>query len=142
MRSGAGRSGGLLAIVVSALWALPAAAALVVGVLLLLSGRTDDATLDVEGFAQFVGGGLAAAAAIVLAAAATGVVLGVKLRRGRSGARIGLAVLFALFAAVSGMFLAASLADSSGVDVGGVIGFGLNTAACLAVVVLAMAAGR
>jgi hypothetical protein len=108
-------------------------------VLLLISGRDTDTTIDVEGFTEFIGGSLAVAGAIVLAAAIGGILLGVRLRRGRS-ARTGLVLLFGLFAAVSGSFLASAFADESGVHAGSVLGFGLNTALCLAVVVLALAA--
>ncbi len=135
-----GRAGVTVAIVLSVLWALPASGLIVVGVMLLLSGRESDTTVDVEGFAEFIGGSLAVAGAIVLASAAAGILLGVMLRRGRTGARIGLTLLFGLFAAVSGMFLASAFADESGVDPGGVAAFGLNPALCLAVVVLALAA--
>jgi hypothetical protein len=128
-----------VAVVLSALWALPAAGLIVFGVLLFLSGRGDEASVDSEGFAEFFGGSMAVLGALVLAGAVGGILLGVRLRRGRNGARVGLALLFALFAAVSGTFLASALADEFGAEPGGVIGFGLNTAACLAVLVCAVA---
>lgn len=106
---------------------------------LLLSGRTSDAAVDVEGFAEFIGGSLAVVGLVVLAAAVAGIVLAIRVRRGGHRARAGLGVLFLLFATVSGTFLASALADESGVDVGAAAGFGLNTAACLAVLVSAVA---
>lgn len=113
----------------------------VIGVLLLVSGRDSDTSVDVEGFAEFVGGGLAVVGGIVLAGAVAGIVLGIQLaRRGGGGVRIALAVVFIVFAMVSALFLASALADESGVDVGGVAAFGLNTAACVAVVILSFMA--
>lgn len=141
MRGGAGRTAGILALVVSSLWALGATSAVVFGVLLFLSGRDSDASVDVEGFAEFVGGGLAVVGGIVLAAAIAGIVLGIRLaRRGGGGVRIALAVIFIVYAMVSGLFLMSALADESGVDVGGVAMFGLNTAVCVAVVILSFMA--
>src|SRR3954454_10504842 len=133
------RAGGWLAIVLSSLWALPGVALVVVGVVVLLSGRGDTGAVDMEGFAQFVGGSLAVAGAAVVAAAAAGIVLGFRLLRGRRG-RIGSVLLFGVFALVSGSFLASAFADEFGVDWGAVVGSGLNTAACVAVVVLALMA--
>ena len=140
MRGGWNRVGGTLAIVLSAIWTLPAAAFIVFGVLLLASGRDDDASVDFEAFAEFFGGSLAVVGLVVLAGAIGGIVLGVRLRR-RNGGRLGLVLLFVLYALVSGMFLASALADDTGVEPGGVAMFGLNTAVCLAVVVCAVAAG-
>jgi hypothetical protein len=141
MRQGLSRTGGTLAVVLSVLWTLPAAGLTVFGVLLLLSGRDSDATVDAEGFAELLGGGLGVVGAVVLACAVAGVVLGLRVRRGRGGGRLGLGLLFALFTLVSASFLATSVADESGVDVGGVAGFGLNTAVGLAVV-LSTVVGR
>lgn len=124
----------MLAIGLSALWTIPAAGFIVFGVLLLLSGDSS----DTEGFAEFFGGSMAGVGVVVLAGAVGGILLGVRLRRGRNGARAGLAVLFTVFALVSGAFLASAFADDTGVDPGGVAGFGLNTAVCLAVVVAAV----
>lgn len=98
--------------------------------------------MDAEGFTEFFGSSMAVLGLLVLAGAIGGILLGIRLRRGRGGARVGLVLLFLLFAAVSGMFLAAALADDSGVEPGGVAMFGLNTAICLAVVVCAVFAGR
>jgi hypothetical protein len=142
VRPGNGRVGGWVAIVLSALWALPGVALVAVGALVVLSGRGDSRTVDMEGFAEFIGGSLAVAGGVVVAGAAAGILLGVRLLRGRSGARVGLVLLFGLFALVSGSFLTSALADSSGVDLGAAVGSGLNTAACLAVVVLALLARR
>lgn len=136
MRRGLSRTGGALAIALSALWSLPAAGLIVFGVALLVSGRESDAS---DGFAEFFGGGMAVVGALVLVCAVGGIVLGVRVRRGGNGARFGLAGLFTLFALVSGSFLASAFADESGVDPGGVVGFGLNTVICLAVVVSALA---
>jgi hypothetical protein len=135
MRHGLARAGGGLAIGLSAIWSLPAAGLIVFGVAVLLSGRGNDAN---DGFAEFFGGGMAVVGALVLVSAVGGIVLGVKVRRGANPARFGLAALFALFALVSGSFLASAFADESGVDPGGVVGFGANTAICLAVVVSAL----
>lgn len=132
MRNGLARTGGGLAIGLSVLWSLPGAGLVVFGVALLVSGRQSDAS---DGFAEFFGGSMAVVGALVVVSAVGGIVLGRKVRRGGSRARFGLAALFALFALVSGSFLASSFADESGVDRGGVVGFGLNTAICLAVVV-------
>jgi ABC-type Fe3+ transport system permease subunit len=132
MRDGLGRTGGVLAIGLSALWALPAAGVMVFGVALLVSGR--ESTFDDEGFAEFFGGSMVVAGLVVLACAIAGIVLGRNLRRGRNGARVGLAALFGLFTLVSGSFLASVFADKTGVQPGGLIGFGLNTAICLVVV--------
>jgi uncharacterized integral membrane protein len=137
MRQGLARTGGVLAIGLSALWTIPAAGFIVFGVLLLFAD--DDG--DTEGFAEFFGGSLAGVGVLVLACAVGGILLGIRLRRGRDGARVGLALLFTLFALVSGSFLASSIADDTGVDPGGVVAFGLNTAICL-VVVLAALVGR
>jgi hypothetical protein len=126
------RAGGALAVGLSTLWALPAAGSVVFGVLLFLSGRDSD--VDTEGFAEFFGGSMAVLGLLVLAGAVGGILLGIRVRRGRDGARVGLGLLFAVFAFVSGMFLVSSFADDSGVDPGGVIGFGLNTLACVAIV--------
>lgn len=133
MRHGLARTGSALAIGLSALWMIAAAGFIVFGVLLLVSG--DDT--DTEGFLDFFGGGLAGVGVLVLAGAVGGIVLGLRLRRGRGG-RVGVAALFTTFALVSGSFLAASLADETGVDAGGVVGFGLNTAICLTVVAAAL----
>lgn len=135
MRSGLARTGGGLAIGLSVLWSLPGAGLIVFGVALLVSGRDSDVS---DGFAEFFGGSMAVVGALVLLSAIGGIVLGRNVRRGRNRARVGLAALFALFALVSGSFLASSFADESGVDPGGVVGFGLNTAICLAVVVSAV----
>jgi ABC-type Fe3+ transport system permease subunit len=136
MRRGLSQSGGALAIGLSALWALPAAGFMVFGVLLLLSGR--DSTYDDEGFAEFFGGSMAVAGLFVLACAIAGILLGRNLRKGRSGARAGLGVLFGLFTLVSGSFLVSVFADETGVTPGGVVGFGLNTAICVFVVFAAL----
>ena len=134
MRQGLASKGGALAIGLSALWTIPAAGLIVFGVLLLISGDES----DTEGFAEFFGGGMAGVGVLVLACAVGGIRLGIRLRRGLDGGRAGLAVLFSLFAVVSGSFLASAFADDTGVDPGGVIGFGLNTALCLAVVLAAI----
>lgn len=120
----------------STIWALPAAGVLVFGVALLVSGR--DSTYDDEGFAEFFGGSMVVAGLVVLACAIAGIILGRNLRRGRGGARVGLAVLFGLFTLVSGSFLASVFADETGVQPGGLLGFGLNTAVCVAVVFSAL----
>jgi hypothetical protein len=120
----------------SALWALPAAGLTVFGVALLVSGR--ESTYDDEGFAEFFGGSMVVAGLVVLACAIAGIILGRNLRRGRNGARVGLAVLFGLFTLVSGSFLASVFADETGVQPGGLIAFGLNTAICVVVVVSAL----
>jgi ABC-type Fe3+ transport system permease subunit len=119
----------------SALWSLPAMGLIGFGVAVLLSGRENDTT---DGFAEFFGGSMAVVGALVLLSAVGGILLGLRVRRGRNRARFGLAALFAIFALVSGSFLASSFADESGVDPGGVVGFGLNTAVCLAVVISAL----
>lgn len=142
MRGGLGRTGGVLAVVVSALWALAAAIFTGVGVVLVISGRSDDASVDPEGFLEFVGAGVILVGALTLAAAVLGIVLGRRTAGGHGRGSLGLAALFALFAAVSGMFLASAFADETGVDTGGVVLFGANTAACVAVVLLALAARR
>ena len=135
MRHGLARTGSLLAVGLSAVWVLPALGLIGFGVALLLSGRESNAN---DGFAEFFGGSMAVAGALVLASAVLGILLGARVHRGRNGARFGLAALFALFTLVSGSFLASALADESGVDPGGVVLFGLNTAICLAVVVSAL----
>ncbi len=135
MRRGLGRTGGALAVGLSAIWSLPAAGLIVFGVALLVSGRETDTD---EGFAEFFGGSMAFVGALVLASAVGGIVLGLRVRRGNNGARFGLAALFMLFTLVSGSFLVSVFADESGVDPGGVVGFGLNTAICLAVVLAAL----
>jgi FtsH-binding integral membrane protein len=139
VRGGFTRAGGALAVGLSAIWSLPAVGLVVFGVAVLVSGRESDAN---DGFAEFFGGSMAGVGALVLVGAVGGIVLGLRVRRGRNGARFGLAALFALFALVSGSFLASSFADTSGVDPGGVVGFGLNTAICLAVVVSALIGTR
>lgn len=135
MRKGLARTGGALAVGLSAIWALPAAGLIVFGVALLLSGRESDAD---EGFAEFFGGSMVFVGALVLVSAIGGIVLGLRVRRGRNRARFGLAALFAVFTIVSGSFLASVFADDLGVEPGGVIGFGLNTAVCIAIVVSAL----
>jgi FtsH-binding integral membrane protein len=135
VRGGFSRAGGSLAIGLSAIWSLPAVGLIVFGVALLVSGRESDAD---EGFAEFFGGSMAVVGALVLAGAIGGIVLGLRVRRGRNRARFGLAALFAVFALVSGSFLVSAFADTSGVDPGGVVGFGLNTAICLTVVLAAL----
>lgn len=135
MRNGLARTGGALAVGLSAIWTLPAAGLIVFGVALLVTGRESDVE---DGFAEFFGGSMAFAGALVLVCAVGGVLLGLRVRRGRNGARFGLAALFALFSLVSGSFLASVFADDSGVEPGGVVGFGLNTAVCVAVVVSAL----
>lgn len=136
MRNGLARAGSALAIGLSAIWTLPAAGLVVFGVALLVTGRESDAE---DGFAEFFGGSMAFVGALVLVCAVGGILLGLRVRRGRSGSRFGLAALFALFALVSGSFLVSVFADETGVDPGGVVGFGLNTAVCVAVVVSALA---
>ena len=135
MRNGLARTGGALAIGLSAIWTLPAAGLIVFGVALLVTGRESDVE---DGFAEFFGGSMAFAGALVLVCAVGGILLGLRVRRGRNGARFGLAALFTLFSLVSGSFLASVFADDSGVEPGGVVGFGLNTAVCVAVVVSAL----
>ena len=135
MRNGLARTGGALAVGLSAIWTLPAAGLIVFGVALLVTGRESDVE---DGFAEFFGGSMAFAGALVLVCAVGGVLLGLRVRRVRNGARFGLAALFALFSLVSGSFLASVFADDSGVEPGGVVGFGLNTAVCVAVVVSAL----
>ena len=135
MRNGLARTGGALAVGLSAIWTLPAAGLIVFGVALLVTGRESDVE---DGFAEFFGGSMAFAGALVLVCAVGGVLLGLRVRRGRNGARFGLAALFALFSLISGSFLASVFADDSGVEPGGVVGFGLNTAVCVAVVVSAL----
>ena len=83
---------------------------------------------------------MAVVGAIVLAGVVGGILLGVRLRRGRNGARVGLVLLLLLFALVSGSFLASAFADETGVQPGAVVLFGLNTAACLAIIVCAIGA--
>jgi hypothetical protein len=135
MRQGLARTGGALAIGLSAIWSLPALGLIGFGVALLLTGRESDAT---DGFAEFFGGSMAVVGALVLASAVGAIVLGVRVRRGRDRARFGLAALFILFTLVSGSFLVSVFADEFGVDPQGVVGFGLNTAVCLAVVVFTL----
>lgn len=135
MRNGLARAGSALAIGLSAIWTLPAAGLVVFGVALLATGRESDAE---DGFAEFFGGSMAFVGALVLVCAVGGILLGLRVRRGRNGSRFGLAALFALFALVSGSFLVSVFADDSGVEPGGVVGFGLNTAICVAVVVSAL----
>jgi hypothetical protein len=77
---------------------------------------------------------------VVLVTAVLCIVLAVKTSRGRGGARVGLVLVFALLALVSGVLLASSLAQEGAADTTGAVVFGLNTAACAAVVVLALAA--
>jgi ABC-type Fe3+ transport system permease subunit len=138
MRRGLARTGGTLAIGLSALWALPAAGFIVFGVLLFLSGNDSDVSVGDEGFAEFFGGSLAVVGLFVLAGAVGGIVLGIRIRRGRNGARVGLGLLFTLFALVSGSFLASAIADDFGVDPSSVAVLGLNTAVCVFVVVSAL----
>jgi hypothetical protein len=135
MRRGLGRTGGALAVGLSAIWSLPAGGLIVFGIALLLSGRESDAS---DGFAEFFGGSMAVVGALVLVSAVGGIVLGLRVRRGNNGARFGLAALFTLFALVSGTFLVSVFADESGVDAGGVVGFGLSTAICTAGVLAAI----
>ena len=135
MRRGLARTGGALAVGLSAIWSLPAAGLIVFGVALVLSGRESDAS---DGFAEFFGGSMAVVGVLVLVGAVGGILLGLRVRRGSNRARFGLAALFTVFALVSGSFLASAFADESGVDPGGVVGFGANTAICLAVVVSAL----
>lgn len=122
-----------MAIALSAIWALPAAGFVVFGVLLFVSGRGDEASVDSEGFAEFFGGSMAVLGLLVLAGAIGGILLGNKLRKGRNGARAGLILLFLLFTLVSGSFLVSVFADESGVKPGGVLMFGGNTALCVAI---------
>ena len=136
VRRGLSRAGATLAVGISALWAIPAAGFMVFGVLLFVSGRDSD--VDTEGFAEFFGGSMAVLGLMVLAGAVGGILLGLKVRRGPDGGRVGLGLLFTLFAVVSGMFLALAFADDTGVDPGGVVAFGLNTLACVIIVVSAM----
>ena len=135
MRRGLARTGGALAIGLSALWAFLAAGFILFGALLFLSGNDSDVSVGDESFAEFFGGSMAVVGMIMLAGAVGGILLGVRVRRGRNGARIGLGLLFTLYALVSGAFLASAIADDFGVDPGGVGVFGLNTAICVAVVV-------
>lgn len=135
----AARSGGVLAIVLSSLWALPALAAVVLGVMLVISGRDDDGW-TVAGFAEFFGGALAVAGGIVLAAGILGIVLGARMLKGRG--RVAPAVVFTIFALISGLFLVASIADETGADPGGIVVFGANTAACAAIAVCALGSHR
>lgn len=135
MRQGLARTGSVLAVGLSAIRLLPATGLIGLGVALLLSGRESDAD---DGFVGFFGGSMAVAGGLVLVSAVAGIVLGARLRRGRNGARFGLAALFALFTLVSGSFLASAFADEAGVDPRGVVCFGLNTAVCLVVVVSAL----
>src|SRR3954468_22255744 len=108
------RAGGWLAIVLSSLWALPGVALVVVGVVVLLSGKGDNRAVDMEGFAQFVGGSLAVAGAAVVGAAGGGLLLCFRPLRGRRG-RVGSVLLFGVFALVSGSFLVSAFADEFGV---------------------------
>lgn len=142
MRRSLGRTAGTLAVVHSILWAIAAAVFTAVGVVLVVSGRSDDASVDPEGFLEFVGSGVIVVGLLTLASAVLGIVLGRRTVRGEGSASVGLIALFALFAAVSGMFLASALADEFGVDVGAAVLFGANTAACVAVVLLALFAHR
>ena len=139
MRNGLTRTGGVLAIGLSGVWALLAAGLTVFGVALLVSG--DDTTADDGGLIEFLGGSFAVVGLIVLAGAIGSILLAVRIRRGRNGARVGLGILFALFSLVSASFLASVFADDTGVDPGGVVVFGLNTAICLAVL-LSVLIGR
>jgi hypothetical protein len=129
----------VLAIVLSSLWGLPALAAVVLGIMLIASGRNDDGW-TVAGFAEFFGGALAVAGGAVLAAAVIGIMLGRRMLEGR--ARVAPAVVFILFAVFSGLFLVAAIADDSGADPGGIVVFGANTAACAVVAVCALASRR
>lgn len=142
MRRSLGRTAGTLAVVHSILRAIAAAVFTAVGVVLVVSGRSDDASVDPEGFLEFVGSGVIVVGLLTLASAVLGIVLGRRTVRGEGSASVGLIALFALFAAVSGMFLASALADEFGVDVGAAVLFGANTAACVAVVLLALFAHR
>lgn len=127
----------------STLWGIGAAIFTSVGVLLLLSGRDrDDVSVDPEGFVEFIGAGVVVVGLITVGAAAAGFVLGRRTLRGHGRASLGLAALFFVFALVSGMFLASAIAAESGIDPGGLLTFGLNTAACVAVVVCALGARR
>jgi hypothetical protein len=66
MRQGLTRTGGALAIGLSAVWSLPALGLIGFGVALLLTGRESDAS---DGFAEFFGGSMAVVGALVLASA-------------------------------------------------------------------------
>lgn len=137
IRQSLARTGGAIAVVFSALWTLLGAGVVVFGVLLFFS----DDRGDPEGFLRGFGGGLAFIGALVVAGAVGGILLGIRFRRG-GGGRLGLILLFGLFALVSGSFLASSIADETGVNIGGVVGFGLNTALCLAVMLSAVVGAR
>lgn len=139
MRETLGRSGGAVAIALSAFWALAATGAVVVGLLLAVRGRRSGDTPNERDFTRFAGGGLAGAGAAVLAAAGAGLLLGRRLYRGQGGA--GVIALFAAGAVVSGVFFASTLADESGRHPGSIAAFGTHTAACVAVVLLAVIGG-
>ena len=127
-----------MAVGLSALWAIGAVVVLVVGAAIAIAGGDDPS--DEEGFLVGIGITVATGAALTLAFAIGGIILGRRLRRGRDGARAGLVVMFLLFALVSAMFLASAVADESGADPGGIVGFGLNTVLCLAVALSALLA--
>lgn len=135
------RTAGALAVGLSVLWAIGASAAIAVGTILFFS-KADDTSIDLEGLAHFVGGSIAVIGALCLLAAIAGIVLGVKMRRGTGRSRLAPVALFTVLALVSGMFLASSFADKTGVNVWGVVLFGINTALCVAVAGAALVSPR
>ena len=131
---------GFVAIALSALWGLAGLIITVIGVLVLVSAQ-EDSTIDIEGFAEFVGGSFAFVGGLVLVASGLGIHLGARLFRGRPRAGWTVA-LFGLFAAISALFLSSAIAVESGPDPGSIVMSGANTAVCVFVVLAALAARR
>ena len=129
----AGRAGGLVAIVVSILWALTGAGTIVAGLNLWASGSAAGGWGG--GWGELLGVTIVAIGVAVVIAAVVGVVLGIRLMRDRGG--VGPAVYFGLVAGASGVVLALDVFGETGPEPWA-LGVLLNVAACSVVTVLAI----
>jgi len=133
---GRGKVGGTLAVVLSSLWGLASLSITAIGVLVVVSGR-NESELDIEGLVEFVGGVMALVGGAALVCSIAGIYFGVRMRRGQVRP-IGTPLLFGVFAAVSGLFLASAISVESGPEPFGIALWSLNTAACVFILVAAV----
>jgi hypothetical protein len=130
-----GRTGGIIAIVLSSLWALAGVGVFVFGAVLYSEASRAGGSL--AGLGQLLGIAAAVVAVLTISGAALGVLLGKRLMQGR--ARITPAVIFGVIGTVFGMYLVGTVVHIVGLNV---LVFGLHTAACISVPVFTYRAVR
>ena len=134
------RLGGVLAIVVSALWAILAALGLLLGIA-LLAGSDNDEVAGFDEFFDFAGTFLIGLAAVVLIIAIWGITIGVNVIQGDTWARVAGFITFGLFCLASVATLFGDNNTNTGEGNDNIAATVANAAVC-GVIALLMLTGR